>query len=425
MSFRQRLTLLTAVAIAVAVSGASLAVWVIAKHELYSQLDQTLQIQAVGGGHTFGGGNNWTETILPNGERHGQIAIPVTARAAAVAHGTAPDYYVNTTIQGIRWRELVASLGPSGGAVLSIHPLAPTEHALERIRFWIILIGGIGIAVGAVLAALVATAALRPVQRLTAAAESVAATGDLSERVAAGGSDELGRLAARFNAMLAALEGSVGAQRRLVADASHELRTPLTSVRTNIDLLREGKLPEEEAKRALAEASAELAALTSLVSDLVELARGEERQLRFEDVQLDDLVAGAVERAQSRAPQVRFETALEHSTVKADPVLLDRAVSNLLDNAAKYSPEGSIVRVAVTGGVVTVADEGPGIDGEDLPHVFDRFYRSASARSKPGAGLGIAIVQEAAHAHGGQATAESSSSGARFRLTLPVAPISV
>jgi two-component system sensor histidine kinase MprB len=309
--------------------------------------------------------------------------------------------------------------------VLSIHPLAPTEHALGRIRFWIILIGGIGIALGAVLAALVATAALRPVRRLTAAAESVAATGDLSERVAAGGSDELGRLAARFNAMLAALEGSVGAQRRLVADASHELRTPLTSVRTNIDLLREGKLPEEEAKRALAEASAELAALTSLVSDLVELARGEERQLRFEDVQLDDLVAGAVERAQSRAPQVRFETALEHSTVKADPVLLDRAVSNLLDNAAKYSPEGSIVRVAVTGGVVTVADEGPGIDGEDLPHVFDRFYRSASARSKPGAGLGLAIVQEAAQAHGGQATAESSSSGARFRLTLPVAPISV
>jgi two-component system sensor histidine kinase MprB len=196
-------------------------------------------------------------------------------------------------------------------------------------------------------------------------------------------------------------------------------------VRTNIDLLREGKLPEEEAKRALAEASAELAALTSLVSDLVELARGEERQLRFEDVQLDDLVAGAVERAQSRAPRVRFEMALEHSTVKADPVLLDRAVSNLLDNAAKYSPEGSIVRVAVTGGVVTVADEGPGIDGEDLPHVFDRFYRSASARSKPGAGLGLAIVQEAAQAHGGQATAESSSSGARFRLTLPVAPISV
>jgi two-component system sensor histidine kinase MprB len=255
---------------------------------------------------------------------------------------------------------------------------------------------------------------------LTAAAESVAETGDLSERVAVNGSDELGRLAARFNAMLAALEGSVGAQRRLVADASHELRTPLTAVRTNIDLLREGKLPADEAQRALAEASVELAALTSLVSDLVELARGAERKLRFEAVQLDDLVAEAVERAQARAPQVHFHTALEHTTVQADPVLLDRAVSNLLDNAVKYGPDGSTVRVAVAGGEVTVADEGPGITGEDLPHVFDRFYRSASARSKPGAGLGLAIVREAAEAHGGRATAESSSAGARFRLTLPV-----
>ena len=304
--------------------------------------------------------------------------------------------------------------------MLSIYPLKPTEHALSRIRFWILLVGGIGIALAAALAALVASAALRPVQRLTTAAENVAATGDLAERVDVTGGDELGRLAARFNAMLEALQGSDGAQRRLVADASHELRTPLTAVRTNVDLLREGKLPPEEAQRALAEASVELAALTSLVSDLVELARGAERKLRFESVQLDDLVAGAVERAQARAPQVTFHTALEHSTVQADPVLLDRAISNLLDNAVKYGPEGSTVRVAVTRGEVTVADEGPGISGDDLPHVFDRFYRSSSARSKPGAGLGLAIVREAAEAHGGRATAESSPTGARFRLTLPV-----
>lgn len=421
MSFRQRLTLFTAAAIAVTVAGASLAVWLVAKHELYAQLDQTLVVQAAAGGRgPFGGSNNWTETIHADGDRTGQLAIPVTPRAVAVANATAPSYYVNTRIQNIRWRELVAPLaGPGGGAVLSIYPLAPTEHALGRIRFWIVLVGGIGIALAAALAALVATAALRPVRRLTAAAESVAATGDLSERVDVGGSDELGRLAARFNAMLAALEGSVGAQRRLVADASHELRTPLTSVRTNIDLLREGKLPADEAQRALAEASVELAAMTSLVADLVELARGEERKLRFEAVELDDLVAGAVERAQVRAPQLRFETALEHSTVQADPVLLDRAVSNLLDNAAKYSPEGSVVRVGVARGEVTVTDEGPGIAGEDIPHVFDRFYRSASARSKPGAGLGLAIVREAAEAHGGRATAESSPAGARFRLTLP------
>jgi two-component system, OmpR family, sensor histidine kinase MprB len=421
VSFRARIALLTAVAIAVTVAGASFAVWVVAKHELFSQLDSALYFQANTSGHgPFGGGNNLTLIIHPDGDRSGQLAIPVTARALKVANGTASGYYANTTIQGISVRELVLP-AQGGGAVLTIGPLQPTTHALHRIRFWILLVGGIGIALAAGLAALVATAALRPVRRLTAAAENVAATGSLTERVEVTGHDELGRLATQFNAMLAALESSVGAQRRLVADASHELRTPLTAVRTNIDLLREGKLPEEEAGHALDEASVELDALTRLVSDLVELARGEERKLRLEDVQLDDLVASTVERAQSRAPQVTFVTALSPTQVRADPVLLERAVSNLLDNAVKYSPDGAPIEVSVRGGEVIVADHGPGIADEDLPRVFDRFYRAATARSKPGAGLGLAIVREAAEAHGGRATAESSPSGARFRLVLPTA----
>jgi two-component system, OmpR family, sensor histidine kinase MprB len=257
------------------------------------------------------------------------------------------------------------------------------------------------------------------VRRLTAAAESVAATGSLTERVAVGGNDELGRLATRFNAMLAALEKSVGAQRRLVADASHELRTPLTAARTNVDLLLEDRLPADEAKRALAEASVELGALTRLVSDLVELARGEERKLRIEDVQLDDLVASSVERAQARAPQVTFVTALSPTQVQADATLLERAISNLLDNAVKYSPDGAPIEVSVRNGEVVVQDHGPGIAEVDLPRVFDRFYRAATARAKPGSGLGLAIVREAAEAHGGTATAESSPTGARFRLALP------
>jgi two-component system sensor histidine kinase MprB len=423
MSFRQRLMLYTALAIAVTVAGASLAVWVVAKHEIYSQLDQTLAVQAQGSNHDpFGGaGSHWTETIHADGDRTGQLAIPVTARALAVANGTSRHYYyVNTTIQKIRWREIVVPIaGPGGGAVISIYPLAPTAHALARIRLWILLVGGIGIALAAAFAALVATAALKPVRRLTAAAENVTATGDLSERVAVTGHDELGRLGARFNAMLAALEESVGRQRRLVADASHELRTPLTSTRTNIDLLREGRLPPEEAKHALDEASIELAALTTLVSDLVELARGEERKLRVENVQLDDLVAGAVERARSRAPEATFVTSLSPTVVHADPVLLERAVLNLLDNAVKYSPVGAPIEVTVREGEVVVADQGPGVAEEDAARIFDRFYRSAAARSKPGAGLGLAIVREAARAHGGDATVESSASGASFRLSLP------
>ncbi|HXK15827.1 MAG TPA: HAMP domain-containing sensor histidine kinase [Gaiellaceae bacterium] len=418
MSFRVRLTLYTAAAIAATVTAASVAVWVIAKHELYAQLDKTLVVQASGSDHGPFGGNNWTLTIHPDGDRTGQTAIPVTASALAVAKGTKSGYFTSTTIQEHRWRELVAPTSPAG-AVITIQPLEPTENALHRIRFWILLIGGIGIAAAAALAAFVATAALRPVRRLTAAAETVAATGDLTERVDVDGNDELGRLAVRFNAMLAALQESVGRQRRLVADASHELRTPLTAARTNVDLLREGKLPEHEQRHALDEASVELDALTTLVSDLVELARGEERKLRVEDVQLDELVEGVVERAKSRAPQATFVSSLAPTKVRADSVLLERAVSNLLDNAVKYSPAGAPIEVIVRQGQVIVADHGPGVADEDLPRIFDRFYRAAASRSKPGAGLGLAIVREAAEAHGGNASVESSAKGARFTLTLP------
>jgi two-component system, OmpR family, sensor histidine kinase MprB len=419
VSFRLRLMLFTAVAIAVTVAGASIAVWLVAKRELLTQFDQALVTQATSvnrGPARFQ--QVFKRLVLPDGSGSG-AALPVTKRALAVATGTSPEaYFTTTTVQGIHLREFVAPLD-GGGAVITAQRLDQTDHALDRIKFWILLIGGIGIGVAAALAALVATVALRPVRRLTAAAETVATTGTLTERVEKSGDDELGRLAARFNEMLAALEKSVGAQRRLVADASHELRTPLTAARTNVDLLREGKLSEDEARRAAAEASVELDALTSLVSDLVELARGEERKLRIEDVQLDDLVASSVERAQARAPDVTFVTALSPSVVRADAVLLERAVSNLLDNAVKYSPEGAPIEVSVRGGEVVVADHGPGIAETDLPRVFDRFYRAAAARAKPGAGLGLAIVREAAEAHGGTATAENAPRGARFTLTLP------
>ena len=409
MSFRARVTLLVAVAIGVTVAAASVAVWATAMHELLGQVDSALQ-DVHGPFALFVGAD---------GDRRGQLAIPVTQRAARVAVGNGGAYYDNVTIQGTRFRELVQPV--AGGAVITVQPLEAVDRALARIRFWAFLIGGIGVALAAALAAVVATEALRPVRRLTAAAETVAATGNLGERVEVDGDDELGRLATRFNAMLAALEESVGRQRRLVADASHELRTPLTAARTNVDLVREGKLPEEEVRRALEEASVELGSLTSLVADLVELARGEERKLRAEDVQLDDLVSSAVERAKSRWPEATFVTSLSPVQVRVDPVLVERAIGNLLDNAAKYSPAGAPIEVTVRDAEVVVADHGPGIAEEDLPRVFDRFYRAAAARSKPGAGLGLAIVREAAEAHGGTATAENGTRGARFRLTLPAA----
>jgi len=423
MSFRLRLTLYAAGAIAVAVTASSAALWIVARHELLGQVDSALVTQAHDG-HPSPFSRTFTELIGPDGDRTG-TALPVTKQMTAVATGKGGQYFSEANVKAtngeeFHLREFVAPI-QGGGAIVTAQDLAQTDSTLSRIKFWIVLIGGIAIALAAALAAFVATVALRPVRRLTAAAESVAATGDLSERVVVNGSDELGRLGARFNAMLAALEESVGRQRRLVADASHELRTPLTSTRTNIDLLREGRLPEDEARRALDEAAVELAALTTLVSDLVELARGEERKLRVEEVQLDDLVAGAVERAKSRAPGATFVTSLSPTVVQADPVLLERAVLNLLDNAVKYSPPGAPIEVTVRDGEVVVADHGPGVADEDVARIFDRFYRSAAARSKPGAGLGLAIVREAARAHGGDATVESSSRGASFRLTLPAA----
>jgi two-component system sensor histidine kinase MprB len=430
MSFRVRLTLLVAVAIAMTVAAASAAVWVVAKHELLTQFDQKLY-QAATSGHGPSPFDRGTLTtfIRPDGTAQG-AALPVTARAKQVASGKSKDFYFTdatvkdtTTGTSFHLREFVAPTtndeGALTGAVIVAQSLESTDHALSRIKFWIVLVGGIGIALAAAIAAFVATEALRPVRRLTAAAETVAATGDLSERVDVHGNDELGRLATRFNGMLAALQESVGRQRRLVADASHELRTPLTAARTNVDLLREGKLPEDEQRRALDEASVELDALTTLVSDLVELARGEERKLRVEDVQLDELVEGVVERAKSRAPQATFVSSLAPTKVRADSVLLERAVSNLLDNAVKYSPAGAPIEVIVREGQVIVADHGPGVADEDLPRIFDRFYRAAASRSKPGAGLGLAIVREAAEAHGGNASVESSAKGARFTLTLP------
>ena len=254
-----------------------------------------------------------------------------------------------------------------------------------------------------------------------AAAEQVAATGDLTERVDGAGGDELGRLAGRFNAMLAALEESVGRQRRLVADASHELRTPLTAARTNVDLLREGKLPADEARRALDEAAVELDALTRLVSDLVELARGEERKLRIEDVQPRRPRRGDRSSVRSRARRrSRSSPRSPPTMVSADPMLLERAISNLLDNAVKYSPEGAPIEVSVRAGEVVVAGPRPG-DRRRGPAARLRplLPRRHVARSKPGAGLGLAIVREAAEAHGGTAATAAS---ARSRTAAPARP---
>ena len=305
-----------------------------------------------------------------------------------------------------------------GYAVQIARPLTEVDHSFGRIENLLILIAGGGIAIAAALGLAVSKAALAPVRRLTAATETVTETGDLSQRIDVAGRDELSRLADSFNAMLAALEESSRAQRQLVADASHELRTPLTSLRTNIEVLAsERTLPSGERERLLADVVDQLTEMTTLISGLIDLARGEQQTLEPEEVRLDLVATEAVERARRNRPAVTFTTDLQESTVQGVPSTIERAVANLLDNAAKWSPPGGDVEVAVRDGTLSVRDHGPGIDEEDLPHVFDRFYRSPSARGRPGSGLGLAIVRQVAVAHGGEVVAEAADGGGT-RMTL-------
>lgn len=218
--------------------------------------------------------------------------------------------------------------------------------------------------------------------------------------------------------MLAALEESSRAQRQLVADASHELRTPLTSLRTNIEVLAsERKLPPGERERLLTDVVDQLGEMTTLISELIELARGAQQTAEPEDVRLDLIAADAVERTRRNRPNVTFKTDLDESVVQGVPATIERAVGNLLDNAAKWSPPGGEVEVSVKDGSVTVRDHGPGIEEEDLPYVFDRFYRARSARGLPGSGLGLAIVRQVADSHGGSVVAERANGGGT-RMTL-------
>jgi two-component system sensor histidine kinase MprB len=236
------------------------------------------------------------------------------------------------------------------------------------------------------------------------------------------GDDELSRLAGSFNTMLEALERSMVAQRRLVADASHELRTPLTSLRTNIEVLAGSqRLPKHERERLLASVVTQLEEMTALVADLVDLARdGEAPGEQAEEVRLDLIVADAVERARRMHPESQIDASLEPTLVSGAPARIARAVANLLDNAAKWSPPGAPVQVAVRAGELTVRDHGAGIHPSDLPYVFDRFYRAPSARGRPGSGLGLAIVKQVADSHGGRVSAEQApGGGALLRLSLP------
>lgn len=346
---------------------------------------------------------------------------PLLTTARSIASRPMAPEFRTFSLSGKHLRAYVFHAAP-GVAGEIIAPLTQLDASLNDLRLRLGLIALTMLAVVAFLAALVARRAMRPVAALTRAAENVIQTKDLSARVSVAGSgrDELGRLAHTMNAMLIALERSVGAQRQLIADASHELRTPLTTLITNLQLLDEpGGLTSSDASELVAHARIEANALAALVSDLVELARGSEIDLHLDDVRLDLVTASAIDRITRQTSGVSFHQQLSPSIVRGDADLLERAIGNLLDNAAKWSPPATTIEVTVNGNQVTVNDHGPGIPDADLPFIFDRFYRSPTARSQPGSGLGLAIVRQIAQLHGGTATAENSPHGTTLRLKLP------
>jgi two-component system sensor histidine kinase MprB len=283
-----------------------------------------------------------------------------------------------------------------------------------------------GVALAIVLGLLVARTALVPLNSLTDTVEDLAETTDVSQRLSPGGPDELGRLRRAFNRLLEALDSSRRAQSQLVLDSSHELRTPLTSLRTNLEVIRRvDELSPEDRSVLVDDVLVQLQELTDLVGDLAELARGDYQPTTREPLRLDLLVgdAVAVQSTHGRSTGVTFDLHAEACWVEGHADRLSRAVGNLLDNARKWSPPGRSVDVRCREGEVVVHDQGPGISDEDLPHVFDRFYRSPSARGLPGSGLGLAIVAQVVKAEGGTIVAENDpSGGARMSMKLPTVP---
>jgi two-component system sensor histidine kinase MprB len=361
------------------------------------------------------------QVVTPEGQ------VISTADAPRLEFGTPPapgePELFDRRVTGTHYRVYREAIGES---ILTLAlPLTDVDQSLRRLAFILLLLAGGGVALAVVLGGGVTATAAAPVARLTEAAERVTETGDLSLRIEdpASADDEIGRLTTSFNEMLGALETSVNAQKQLVADASHELRTPITSIRTNVEVLASGtSLEPDERERLLGDVRDQLGELTTIVNDLVELARGGEQAVGTDEVRLDEVVGSCVESFRRHAGGRTIAAALDPCVVVGDAARLGRAVRNLLDNAAKWSPPDGAIDVAVHGGVVTVRDRGPGFPVEDLPHVFDRFYRSTEARSTPGSGLGLAIVRQVATAHGGRVVAENApDGGAIVRLEIPPA----
>ncbi|MFJ9341016.1 sensor histidine kinase [Streptomyces sp. NPDC101733] len=440
---RTRLALAVTAAVALVALGVCAAAFFVVRGALYRQLDLSLTQSArlaaqrhpgerpgvLAGECRFLAAPACAEVVAadPAADSHeaGGLLPPVDPAARQVAGGTRPPYYTNITVAGHPARMLTTDYA-DGRALRVALRSDSVRDGIEEASWWLALTGAAGVLLAALLGSWVSRTGLAPVTRLTATAERIAATRDPRHRIELpppGREDEITRLAGSFNTMLAELEQSVTAQRRLVADASHELRTPLTALRTNAELLARGeRLTPEQRERASLALGRQLREVTGLVNDLIELARDEEPRPLLEQVSLGALVEHGAQAAREHWPGVEFRVATAEVVVEGVPARLSRLVGNLLDNAAKFSPRGMPVEVRLraregVGAELTVRDHGPGIAVEDLPYVFDRFYRAGAARALPGSGLGLAMARQIARAHGAELTAgPAPGGGALLRL---------
>ncbi|WP_245725784.1 sensor histidine kinase [Propionibacterium cyclohexanicum] len=311
-------------------------------------------------------------------------------------------------------------------ALVLARPLGPLMETLGQLRAIMIALGVTFIVIGAAAGHRLGSAVMRPLRQLSDAVAHVTETDDLAP-IGSTRPDELGDLSRSFDTMMHSLASSRHRQQRLIADAGHELRTPLTSMRTNVELLvadeKTGMLPSGARAEILGDVADQLGEFSSLVGDLVQLSRDDVVTPSLEPLDFANVVNQAVTRAKRRGNGLEFDVVTQPYYVVGEPDTLERAVTNLLDNAVKFSPEHGTVHVRLVAGTLTVSDEGPGIAEEDLPHIFDRFFRSNKARNTPGTGLGLSIVAHTIQAHGGQVSAGNvPGAGALFTVTLPPAP---
>jgi two-component system sensor histidine kinase MprB len=428
---------MSALAVGVTVALASLVCYLAMRAELRSQVDEPLRAQGEriaqrgeligqqlpGPPKGSGGPAEFSQVVAPDGavrDRFGGLSIAVAPGDRAAALDGGHPFLSDRTAGGVHLRVLTVPIQGLGAVQLG-RSLEGVDNVLARLRIVLVALVVLGTAFAAAMARLFSRPVMQPITDLTRTAEHIETTGDLGRRMGARGTDEVGRMAERFDAMLDRVQASQVAQRRLVADASHELRTPVTSLRTNMEVLLAGAELEEGERRALLrDMVGQSEELSALVGDLIELARGDEGDPAVEEIAFDDLVAEAVERARRHAPGVRFRTALEPCTIHGVPDRLGRAINNVLDNAARHSPSGGVVEVGLHDGTLSVRDHGPGVAHDELPLLFDRFFRGADARERQGSGLGLAIVRQVVESHGGAVDAANAQGGGlAVTLALP------